>query len=70
MANRMLFMLGLFVFFLAKKMIKIIGANDSAYLRLLPSTKTGINFTNQITEKEDLTYIDYEAIYQGAGVAF
>lgn len=68
MANRLLILLGIICIFSCKENDQKNWSKDAPVFKILPSTKTGINFTNQITEKEDLTYIDYEAIYQGAGV--
>ena len=41
---------------------------ETPLLELLPSDVTGIDFTNQLYEDEDLNIITFEYFYNGAGV--
>lgn len=41
----------------------------STYFLLLTSERTGIDFTNTITENDSVNLLDYEYIYNGGGVA-
>lgn len=42
--------------------------SERELLELLPSTKTGIDFVNRVTESDSLHLINFEYIYNGAGV--
>ena len=42
--------------------------DETPLLELLPSNVTGIDFTNQLYEDEDLNIITFEYFYNGAGV--
>lgn len=63
-------LVGLFVFS-CKKDIKDNGSKavSEKQFELVPSTKTNVNFENRITETEEVNFINYEAVYQGAGCA-
>ncbi len=42
---------------------------QTTLFQLLPASKTGIDFTNQIDENESLNVLSYEYFYNGGGVA-
>ena len=44
------------------------GVNKKLFT-LLPSSSTGVNFRNDITEDENMYYYLYEYLYNGAGVS-
>ena len=44
-------------------------AERSTRFRLLPPERTGIDFSNTITENDSVNLLDYEYIYNGGGVA-
>ena len=42
--------------------------NNRTLFRLLPSSQTGVNFKNQITESDSLNILNQANIYNGGGV--
>src|ERR1700739_4748337 len=43
--------------------------NKDALFQLQPSSTTGINFTNTVTDSKDLNILTYHNFYNGGGVA-
>ncbi|WP_276501824.1 VCBS repeat-containing protein [Terrimonas pollutisoli] len=58
-----LFVIALFFIPACKK-----NSNHLVLLELLPSEKTGVEFTNEIREDENLNILSFEYFYNGAGV--
>src|ERR1700680_4050053 len=43
--------------------------NPDALFQLLPSSQTGINFNNKVTDTKDFNIFKYRNFYNGGGVA-
>lgn len=58
-------------FYLLISVIFLLGACDSkkTMFSLLPANKTGIDFSNRITENDTMNILDFEYVYNGGGVA-
>lgn len=44
-------------------------ASDAALFQLVPSSQTGISFTNTVTDSKEMSILNYHNFYNGGGVA-
>ena len=49
--------------------IRVNASAQQTLFKLLDANTTGVNFTNEINESEDLNVLAYEYFYNGGGVA-